>query len=548
MEALRLCANTALMATPRWWLWLVVSCVVSATVSLTLTPVMGLFHDDAIYASTAKTLAQSEGYRLTNLPSNPTQTKYPPFYAICLAATWWTLPDFPDNVLALKGLNILFLGTALLAIAALAERHSGVRSTALPVLCQLALGTSPAMVGFANYTMTEVLFTALVTLILLLWGRGDGMVCRRNEAAILAATALATLTRSVGIAITVALMADALIHRQWKRALLHATWGFGILTAWMVWARLNREPSFVLLSYYTEYERPAFTYILTDPRLAWSIVSGNLRLFWDTFFFTAGPGWMLFWPVLVLVGGIGLCQMVRLGWRLPLLFSGCYLAFVVMHPFTPQRYALPLLPVFVLAVVVGAFKAWELLSRSERSGHPVGSAVPIGALVIMVLLGNALGLARALQPIAEVRGWHGGGMGYEWEGFEETFDWIRQNTPEDAILGGIFDPMYYMYTGRRAVRPWLHRPETYFYPYGSPSPNVGKPEQVLAALQSVGVGYLVLDPPAGYAEGAAAIRMLETLLQLPAAKGRLLFTSQDGLHRVYSLQTSHKPFASQAGN
>jgi hypothetical protein len=143
--------------------------------------------------------------------------------------------------------------------------------------------------------------------------------------------------------------------------------------------------------------------------------------------------------------------------------------------------------------------------------------------------------------MSEVRAWHGYGMGYEWRGFEETFEWIRNNTSPDAVLGGIFDPMYYMYTGRRSVRPWIHRPETYFYPYGRPSPNVGEPYDVLKELEALGVGYVVLDPPAGYAEGEAATRMLLDLLRLPGAKGQLVFTSQDGLHRVYKLRSAAGP-------
>ena len=50
--------------------------------------VIGVYHDDAIYVTTAKALAQGDGYRLINLPGTPPQTKYPILYPFLLAAVW----------------------------------------------------------------------------------------------------------------------------------------------------------------------------------------------------------------------------------------------------------------------------------------------------------------------------------------------------------------------------------------------------------------------------------------------------------------------------
>src|SRR5262249_27500745 len=47
--------------------------------------VCGEYHDDAIYVTTAKALAEGEGYRQTFLPGAPPQTKYPPLYPALLA-------------------------------------------------------------------------------------------------------------------------------------------------------------------------------------------------------------------------------------------------------------------------------------------------------------------------------------------------------------------------------------------------------------------------------------------------------------------------------
>jgi hypothetical protein len=154
----------------------------------------------------------------------------------------------------------------------------------------------------------------------------------------------------------------------------------------------------------------------------------------------------------------------------------------------------------------------------------------------VLLLGSVLWVSYRLKPNEHrVRGWYGIDLGYQFDGFEETFEWIRRSTPPQARLGTMFDPMYFLYTGRHAVRPWFHQPETYFYPYLAAKPFVGDPREVANELRALGVDYLVLDPPAGYAEGAAGMSMLQSVLDLPDVRRELVFRSSDGKHAVYRL-------------
>src|SRR4029077_16051184 len=47
--------------------------------------VLGLFHDDGIYAVVAKSLSNGAGYRIISLPFAPDQTKYPFLYSDILS-------------------------------------------------------------------------------------------------------------------------------------------------------------------------------------------------------------------------------------------------------------------------------------------------------------------------------------------------------------------------------------------------------------------------------------------------------------------------------
>jgi len=517
------------------WLWGAVAIAAAAALLPTLTPgIIGLFHDDAIYASGARLLAEGGGYHLPNLPDSPFQTKYPPFYPALLALIWRIQPEFPANILFLKALNLGFVAASVMGIGLLARAQNPNVSWTVPLGCQLVLATNPMLVGFSDYTMTDVLFTALAVWIVWLWGSSGSEMSLRGEATVVAVSAVALLTRSVGVALTTAIVLDCLLQRQRARAALHAGMALIVLTAWFLWASMHRANDSPLIAYYQEYERSALSYLMTDPKLAWEIVGGNIRLVADSMFIVMGISWILIWPALLVPLIVGAVQLVRSGWRMPLLFSSCYLALVILHPFAPYRYLLPLAPLCVLATARGATHLWALVRGSNIALRRPAS-VPAVTVLAVLLFGNGVWLRPHYQADGRVRWWNGRETGYGWDGFEETFDWVRHHTPQEARLGAFYDPMYFLYTGREAVRPWLHRSETYFYPYGATKPFVGRPEQVAKELRALCIDFLVLDPPAGYAEGPAAIELLRAVISLPETNAQLVFTSRDGLHEVYRL-------------
>ena len=131
--------------------------------------------------------------------------------------------------------------------------------------------------------------------------------------------------------------------------------------------------------------------------------------------------------------------------------------------------------------------------------------------------------------------WHGFRHRTVGRGFGETFSWIKQNTRSDDVLATAYDPMYYLYTGRKAVRPWIHHPETYFYPYRAATPDLGAVEEIRDSLNKLGVRFIVVNPLEGYSERVAAAELFANLLRSYECPPELVFESSDGLHRVYAL-------------
>src|SRR5688572_6186509 len=64
--------------------------------------ILGLFHDDGIYAVAAKALAEANGYRIESLPGAPAQTKYPFLFSLLVSLPWRLAPSFPKNIALLK--------------------------------------------------------------------------------------------------------------------------------------------------------------------------------------------------------------------------------------------------------------------------------------------------------------------------------------------------------------------------------------------------------------------------------------------------------------
>src|SRR5690349_5348768 len=73
----RLAAFVLLLA-PSLWL----------AVSFPDLPLFGRFFDDGLYLSSAKGIAEGQGYRIVSLPGAPPQVKYPPLVPLVMASAW----------------------------------------------------------------------------------------------------------------------------------------------------------------------------------------------------------------------------------------------------------------------------------------------------------------------------------------------------------------------------------------------------------------------------------------------------------------------------
>jgi hypothetical protein len=500
---------------------------------------LGLFHDDGIYAVVAKAIYQGDGYRIISLPTAPPQTKYPFLYSYVLSWLWTINPSFPGNILLLKAFNIGVL-VAIFFVAIAFYRRVFPAATIGAILFGVLVCTNPIVFTYTDYVVSDLLFVllALVGLYLARTNFTPGKILPMA-----ALTGLACLTRLAAAPLVFAGAVQSIIMRGWRGAIYFAG-GVSLLVApWFLWVSFNRnQAASSLLAYYHAYDFASGGSGGVGELLAKQvpIVASNARYLlgsFDLLYLLPLMVWLT--PFIVVFTVLGMASSLRCDDIFAWAFFLSSLALLLVWPFHPGRYVAPLVPLLVLFLFRGmaAAEHWIKTSGSDYLFKEILAKLP-WAPVALILLLNGVWLSSYLLIRDEqtTRGGYGSRAPYGWAGFEESFAWIRQNTALDARLGTAYDPMYFLYTGRQAVRPALHRSATYFYPYGQAKPDVGSVDEIKPELEKMRIDYLIIDPLDGYAEGKATIKLFDEIVASYGDMAQQVFTSSDGKHRIYALR------------
>ncbi|HSM12840.1 MAG TPA: hypothetical protein VLA66_02135 [Thermoanaerobaculia bacterium] len=516
----------------RWGIVIVVAWAIAAALSAH-PEVAGLRHDDGIYLSTAKSLAEGRGYRLIHLPGEPAQTKYPPLFPMLLAPVWIAAPEWPANVYWFKLVGITTMAVALLLFQRVARRVVGL--SALGSLAALLIcAASPLLLGSASWVLSEPLFAACVAGALLATGRAASSTPASRAAILAGALAgAATLVRLQGVVLVAAIPAALLLEGRRRDAGRALVAGAAPVAAWWGWCALQPPPASPLLSYYVTYSSfvspwgygrgPGSLLAVIGYRwLDLPVELGNLLL-------GGGPldRWIGFGFLAALGAGCAVAGH-RGRWAAPLTAAAA-VGLTLVVPWSHPRF---LLPWMALLVALAALP-FDLGSPPARR---IG-----GALALCLAVAGGVHEAQAVlaadpTSLPEADG-RPTGRG-EWSGWLETARWLRENTPQGAIVASNHDPFYYLFGERRGIRFQPFRPPT-----GETAPPAPDPRWVLSQMRRLGVGWMVLDPGGVELDraGVSALALGRAIVGLPEARANRLFASADGAHEVWRLGAARAP-------
>ena len=394
-------------------------------------PHLGDFQDDGLYLSAAKSLAAGHEYRITSLPGQPWQTKFPFIYPAALAQIWKIFPSFPENTPAFVLFAWIWL-PAYIVLAGFTFAALGLSTRIALALCAF-LALNPNIILFGISLMPELMFSCLLMASLLLLGRGWPMSLL---AGLLGGAAY--LTRSAALPLLLSGPIFLIYRRKRREAFLFAAGMLPAVIAWTLWVRMHLRPaSDPIFRFYTDY----FGYYLSNvrPRDIPLFVIHNLACLLSSIgdLFILNPTDSFWWNAAL--SGIGAIAIAGCFRRTQFhFFAAAYGAVLLIWHYTPtERILIPVFPVLLAGLV---FELKRLGRKLDVGLQPFA----VAGLLCLALYASGRGTGHYL--IAYLRD-----ARHNLQVNRRLYAWIGSNLSVDAQFVSADDSLIYLYTGRHAV-------------------------------------------------------------------------------------------------
>jgi hypothetical protein len=449
----------------------------AAIVYLHPTNFFGLSEDDSIYFTSARALAQGQGYVQPSLPGTPPATKYPILYPLLLSAVWKLSPNFPSNLPLAIAISVASGAVYLVAGFVLIRRWcslSDVEALFITAFCAF----NPLVLYYSAKLCSDIPFAALLLMTLVL---ADEAILR--EASVPAVVwcgviaGLAVMMRIFGVTAVAGVLIAAAVRRSWRQALIFATVIalFFLAIAWQNILLLATEHSRLLgetpnlgwtraVAYYTSYLS------------IWKVSVPNMRIFWailqdNVFFLALGPARFLGSPLVLspsafvrtaagllflLLAAVGVVRQARArGWSAVHYTLPFYLVVITLWYFPDRgnRFFLP----FLFLVIAAAWTEirriiFALRGALFQEGHSwleKGVASMLAVFMVVVLAGigykllfhNVQDLAASSEERRKVL-----------IAKREAYKWLGTYGCCAPVLA-YEDGLAYLYSGRTSIRP-----------------------------------------------------------------------------------------------
>jgi len=533
-----------------------------------LTGPIDLRWDGSVYYLLGTSLATGHGYRILSEPGSPEAFQYPPLLPAVVALYQRALGSTDPAVVA-PWLRISYAALFLiysLAVLALAKRH-------LPPLLAL-VATTLCLVQIMTIFISDLLFAELpfaVVSVAFALIAVDGPLASRpslRETASFVLAAAGFLLRTIGLALLVAWILDALTRHRWRLAISRSMLALLPVVAWQAHvARARGSYEYTHPAY--EYQRASYqnynvsyvenlllidsfrpelgrldaralaTRLTTNlPGLAGAIgeTVSTRAGYWHAFLRDAQhhlhgnaviPVFVRWVPVSVLTAIVlaGLVVLVRRrAWLIVFIVLGSIgLVWVTPWPGQFARYLMPLAPFLALCAVLPLSKI-EVSSRARRVGWAITFAqMVVAGILFLAFTAEVYGSLKAFQKRNKKEAIvisRPSSAGYRlfyhdssWQAWEEAAAWIESQAPPDAIVATTGAPFFYLRTGRRAVQP----------------PMEPDPTRARRLLETVPVSYVIVDQ--------LEFQDVSRRYALSAVKSNPI-----GWHLVHSIRLPHRPW------
>ena len=520
--------------------------------------------DAGVYYILGTSLAEGKGYRLLNEPGEIEATLYPPLLPAIVAVHQLALHTTDPVVVGrwLRGLFVALFGAFVVATYGLLRTGARVPFA--------FLGTLVCTLTFLPVWLSDRFYSDLpFALALLLFVRrpSDSVGSQAHAWAWLPAIA-AFLLRTIGIALLIAWVAEAVVRRRYRSALVRMVLALLPVAGWQLYVdRVQTSAS---------YQQPAYPYQRADyniynvtygqlfslrdhlnPELGHattverarravsavpSIVTGlggavsQPREQWEYAFERLSripivkyfARWRAITGTMALLGLVVVAGLLLQLKRREILIPVTVLVYVAGLCSMPHSYfgelprylwvLSPLLMVSAFHAIAALYRASQGISRGLASAGAIGCA---GLAMFVVALG-ASSVVRAfktdLRPVLHAD-WNGHAVRYQlfsytdYDAFDGGLEWLKRESASSDIVGTTTPHWVYLRTGRRAVFPPFER----------------NASDALKLLDSVPVRYLVVADWLSQARVLSIVQSAPTAWQLAYSDGRFAIYQRVGV-------------------
>jgi hypothetical protein len=214
---------------------------------------------------------------------------------------------------------------------------------------------------------------------------------------------------------------------------------------------------------------------------------------------------------------------VKQSWSAANVLMTVYLSMVVCWAWAPTRFLIPILPLLLLPAAIE-------FQKMRIRWQPLALAAIIGgtALAVVSASGKTLRLGDAMPTLAESDAF---------TSLTSQLEWVRQNTDPSAVLAGNLDPLYYLYTGRKAVRGFAAEPYSLIYDEGATP--IGGVADALRNLCASRATYWIESPNSSFLEGKYLTAIQSEAYQRAPNTLQKVFDRM-GTHRIYGVRCEER--------
>jgi 4-amino-4-deoxy-L-arabinose transferase-like glycosyltransferase len=437
------------------------------------TNFFGLSEDDTLYFSSAKAMAEGQGYILPSVPGTPPATKYPILYPWILSWVWRCNPAFPENLSAAVAVNLVFGLVYLIAVFTFLRKLPG-SSNAVSLVLTAGCALNPRVLFFSANLMSDIPFAALALGACVFAGGASEKEARPRMTVLCGLlTGLSILIRALGIPIAAGLFVAMGLRSGWRKAAIYATCVLPLVAVPLSRSLLlAAKVPLVAAStcsgswrttwlYYTSYagfwradvlSHGVFWQTVRDDVLA-ALVQPAVYLVKPAYIAAPVLALVLF-VILSVVAFRGGVRLLSSGGWLPIHIAlAFYLLPILMWNYgVMDRFLLPFLPLIFAGIW------WEVrhlvsqvrsASGGKRRAEMAVVACFFGIAAIAMLAGIGASWSREIRAIAKESESRAALLVEK----REAYAWLRKNSSQDAVSIAYEDASLFLYSGRQAIRP-----------------------------------------------------------------------------------------------